>query len=162
MADQHTTRQEAGQDSRFLLTEERGWTTEEIEDQESKERQGPFVQSHKIERQIMYRRMGDLSLSRDQPLRLPCRLWIDNGDDELWIRPGEKETVYHQKRGEGYLIDYPTTNYNKCYTCMDHRKCDESLCMACRFTCYYCESEEGPLRVREKRLAKRVTELNRK
>jgi len=127
MTDQRTTRQ--GPDMRYLLNEERGGTTRGYKDEESQEQEEPIVQSHKIERQIKYRRIRELSMGRDQP---PCRPWADNGDEELWVRPGEKETEYHQKRVDKFYIKFPTNDYNACYTCMDHRKCDDYLCMARR------------------------------
>jgi len=170
MADQHTTGQGAGRETdptynkdhmEGLLprhTEEQGSEIGEKEDSDMEELQKPFMQTHKIERQIKSRLIRELSMSRDERLQLPCCSWSDNGDDELWIRPGKKETIYHSKRVKGYLIDYSMNNLNNCYTCMDHRKCDDHLCMARRLSSYYCKSEEGPLPVREKQLAKGVVE----
>jgi len=107
MATQHTARQGAGPDMRFLLNEERGETARGRKDGKTDELPELFRQSKKIERQIKYRRLRELSMSRDQPLRLPCRPWSDNGDEELWVRPGEMETRYHQKRLDQFYIEYP-------------------------------------------------------
>jgi len=51
-----------------------------------------------IRRQIRYRRARELSMSRDQPPRLPCRPWYDNEKEFRWLRTGETEKEYHQKR----------------------------------------------------------------
>jgi len=144
---------------RFLLNEARGWTTPEDRVEENQEPEEPFVQSHKMEWQIKYRRIWELSMGRDEPPCLPCRPWCDNGNEYLWNRPGEGETPYHQPRVDRRLIPTLDIPYcYVCYTCMDHRKCVGLVCPARVLSCYYCNSEKGPLRVREQRRAKRVAE----
>jgi len=118
----------------------------------------PVIYTKKVERQIKYRRIRELSMSRDQAPRLPCRPWYDNGNKEEWLRTGEAVKEYNQKQVGWYEVDYPIKNLEDCLTCMDHRKCDDHLCMACRVSCYYCNSEEIPFRVRAKKLAKRIAE----
>jgi len=115
-----------------------------------------------IGRQIKYRRARELSMSRDQPPRLLCRPWYDNGNEIMYLAVGEAEKEYHQKRLKYYEIDYPAFHGDDCLTCMDHRKCNDHLCRARRVSCYYCNTKEGPLRVRAKQLAKRIAERPRR
>jgi len=53
----------------------------------------PFkaVMVRKMEQQIWYRKRRDESLNRDQPPRLPCRPWTNNGDEHDW----EEQRSYH-------------------------------------------------------------------
>jgi len=118
----------------------------------------PKKVTEQIARQLKYRRARELSMSRDQPPRLPCRPWYDNGDERMYLADGEAEKDYHQKRLKYYEIDYPAFHGDDCLTCMDHRQCNDHLCRARRASCYYCNTKEGPLRVRAKRLAKRIAE----
>jgi len=89
-----------------------------------------------IGRQIKYRRARELSMSRDQPPRLPCRPWYDNGDEIMWLAVGEVEKEYHRKRLKYYEIDYPAFHGDDCLTCIDHRKCNDHLCRARQVSCY--------------------------
>jgi len=113
----------------------------------------------KMDRQIRYRLRRDLSLSRDQPPRLPCRPWYDNGDEHT----REEQRPYHQPRVEQERIrpkNY-ARNIDVCYTCTNHRYCVGPVCEARVLTCSYCESEEGPLRVRyNKEMAARAKKIN--
>jgi len=118
----------------------------------------PKEVTEQIARQIKYRRARELSMSRDQPPRLPCRPWYNNGNERMYIHVGETEREYHQKRLKYYEIDYPAFHGDDCLTCMDHRKCNDHLCKARRVSCYYCNTKEGPLLVRAKKLAKRIAE----
>jgi len=118
----------------------------------------PMVYTKKVAGQQKYRWIRELSMSRDNPPRLPCRPWYDNGSTEMWLNTGEVVKEYHKKRVEYYEIDFPISYLEDCLTCMDHRKCDDHLCMARRVSCYFYESEEGPPRVRAKKLAKRIAE----
>jgi len=122
----------------------------------------PIVCTKQVAQQQKYRRARELSMSQDQPSRLPCRPWYDNGNTEMWLNTWEAVKEYHQQRVSWYEIDYPIDNLENCLTCMDHRKCDDYLCMARRVSCYFCNSEEGPLQVRAKKLVKRVAERPRR
>jgi len=103
----------------------------------------------KMDRQVRYRQRRDASLSRDTPLRRPCRPWFNNGNEHEW----EDQREYLQPREPQEEIDprHDETNETVCYTCTDHRSCTGPVCGARVLTCMHCESEEGPLRVREKR-----------
>jgi len=120
--------------------------------------EAPKRVTDQIGRQIKYRRARELSMSRDQPPRLPCRPWYDNGNERMYLAVGEAERDYHQKRLKYYEIDYPAFHGDDCLTCMDHRLCNGHLCKARRVSCYYCNTKEGPLQVRSKRLAKRLAD----
>jgi len=101
----------------------------------------------RFDRQVRYRKRRDESLNRDQPPRLPCRPWYNNGDEYDW----EDTRQYHQPRVYQEEIDPKNhmENEDMCYTCMNHRFCTGPVCEARVLTCRHCESEEGPLRVRE-------------
>jgi len=109
----------------------------------------PYVDEmvRKGDRQDRYRLKRDASLSRDEPPRLPCRPWFNNGDEYDW----EDTRRYYQPRVYQEEIDpkHDTVNEDTCYTCMNHRLCRGPVCEATVLTCSYCESEKGPLRVRQ-------------
>jgi len=109
----------------------------------------PYVDEmvRKYDRQVQYRLRRDESLSRDDPPRLPCRPWYNNGDENDW----EDVRRYHQPRVYQEEIDpkHDTANEDTCYTCMDHRLCTGPVCEATVLRCTYCHSEKGPLRVRQ-------------
>jgi len=113
-----------------------------------------------VTRQINYRRRREASLARDTPPRLPCRPFHENGIlTEYDIRNHDQTIQYHQQR-----IDDTTPRrktMDNCYTCVNHRLCDKYLCKATRLTCFYCESDQGPLRVREQTRIKREQEKQR-
>jgi len=110
----------------------------------------PYV-NRKFERQKRYRRRREISLSRDQPPRLPCRPFFDNGDKYMSVDPEEEPRTYHQPRVEQSLIPPKggALDIDVCYTCTNHRFCVGPICEARVVSCYYCNSEKGPLRVRE-------------
>jgi len=113
----------------------------------------------KMDRQIRYRLRRDASLSRDQPPRFPCRPWYDNGDEQS----GKETRRYQQPRVTQNEIDpkNDAQNVDVCHTCTNHRYCTGPVCEARVLTCAYCESEEGPLRVRyNKKMAARAKKLN--
>jgi len=101
----------------------------------------------KMDRQVRYRKRGDDSLSKDQPPRLPCHTWFNNGDEYEW----EDERKYRQPRVQQNEIDpkHDAANVDVCYTCLNHRSCTGPVCEARILTCCYCESEEGSLGVRQ-------------
>jgi len=101
----------------------------------------------KMDRQVRYRKRRDDSLSRDELPRLPCRPYYNNGDEYEW----EDQRLYSQPRVFQEEIDpkHEAANTDVCYTCTDHRLCTGPVCEARVLTCGYCESEEGPLRVRQ-------------
>jgi len=146
-------------DERYLISMQEGMTREELY-KDIPETSEPMTYTHEVARQQKYRRIRQLSqMSRDQPPRLPCRPWCDNGDEYLWTCPGRKKTPYQQPRVDQRRIKpYSGPECHVCYTCMDHRLCIGPICPASAFTCFFCRSKEGPLRVRAKRLAKRVVE----
>jgi len=113
---------------------------------------------------MKYRQIRELSMSRDTPPRLPCRPWCDIRDKYLWTRPGEGETPHHQPRVDQRLIETPSNLLDSymCYTCTDHRKCVGPVCTARVLTCFFCNSEQGPLCVRDNKLAMRVADRPRK
>jgi len=145
MADHNKTQQRTTPDERYLLSLEQGITNNETEVADNNDDHELIVHTPKIARQIKYRLRREISMSRDNPPRLPCRPWFDNGNEDLWLRPGEAMKEYHQERVKYYEIDYPANNHQNCYTCVGHRRCDNHLSMARRLTCFFCESEEGPL-----------------
>jgi len=109
----------------------------------------PFFETmvRKMDRQVRYRLRRDASLSRDEPPRLPCRPWFNNGDEYEW----DDVRMYNQPRVSQAEIDpkHAAANVDVCYTCMDHRFCTGPVCEARVLTCTYCDSEKGPLRVRQ-------------
>jgi len=112
----------------------------------------PKVYTKKIARQIKYRRLREESLARDLPPRLPCRPFYLNGQLTAYEeRTYDWSVQYHQGRLE--QLPTPENNLDNCHTCTNHRNCNKDLCNARRLTCYYCESDKGPLRVRAKRAA---------
>jgi len=148
-----------GADERYLICLQQGEQTPEQRYKDIPESDEPITYPLKIARQIKYRRIRELSMSRDQPPWLPCRPWCDNGDQYLWTSPGRAETTYQQPRvdqSQTQTFDLPASFM--CYTCMDHWLCLGPICPARVISCYYCESKEGPLRVRAKKLAKRIAD----
>jgi len=138
---------------------ERGWAIREREDEANMDPNAKNVLPKKITRQINYRRRREASLARDSPPRLPCRPFYENGPlTDYDERNYDQTTLYHQKR-----IDDLTQRrtLDDCYTCVNHRYCDQYLCKATRLTCFYCDSEQGPLRVREQTKMKREQEKQR-
>jgi len=114
----------------------------------------------KITRQINYRRRREASLARDTPPRLPCRPFHENGPlTDYDIRNFDQTIQYHQQRIDD--ITPRNKTLDNCYTCVNHRFCDQYLCKATRLTCFYCESEQGPLKVREQTRMKREQEKQR-
>jgi len=123
----------------------------------------PMRYTEKVRQQQNYRRIREESMSRDQPPRLPCRPYSDNGDEYLWTCPGQPIKEYQQPRVDQRKIRATTLPpIDVCYTCMDHRLCLGPVCPARVLTCFYCESKEGPLRVRAKKLAKKIAERPRR
>jgi len=119
----------------------------------------PMIYTEKVRRQQKYRRIREESMSRDQPPRLLCRPYSDKGDGYLWKCPGQPDKQYQQPRVDQSKIqtkELPAIEV--CYTCMNHRLCLGPVCPALVLTCFYCESKEGPLRVRAKKLATRIAE----
>jgi len=113
----------------------------------------------KYDRQIRCRLRRDLSLSRDQPPRLPCHPWYNNCDEHAW----EETRRYHQPRVTQKEIEpkNDAQNVDVCYTCTNHRYCTGPVCEARVLTCAHCESEEGPLRVQyNKKMAARTKKLD--
>jgi len=111
-------------------------------------------------RQINYRRRREASLARDTPPRLPCRPFQENGPLTAYdIRNLDQTIQYHQKRIDD--ITPRSKTLDNCYTCVNHRLCDQHLCKATRLTCFYCESEEGPLKIREQTRMKREQDKQR-
>jgi len=148
-----------GPDELYLLSLQQDKETRDRElYKDNPDNEEPRIYTKEVGRQIKYRRARELSMSRDQPPRLPCRSCYDNSNKEEWLGIGEAVKEYQQKRVDWYELDYPINNLENCLTCMDHRKCDDHLCMARRVSCYFCNSEKGPLRVRAKRLARRIAE----
>jgi len=98
------------------------------------------------QRKARYRLKRDASLSRDDPPRLPCRPWCNNGDEYDW----EDTRLYHQPRVYQEEIDpkHHMKIEDICYTCMNHRLCRGPVCEARVIRCTHCDSEKGPLRVR--------------
>jgi len=98
------------------------------------------------ERAVRYRLKRDASLSRDNPPRLPCRPYENNGEQYGY----EDTRSYHQPRVCQEEMDpkWDTKNEDTCYTCMNHRLCKGPVCEATVMRCAYCDSEKGPLRVR--------------
>jgi len=82
----------------------------------------------KMDRQVRYRLRRDASLSRDQPPRLPCRPWFNNGDEHEW----EDQRKYHQTRVSQEEIEpkHDAQNVDVCYTCTNHRFCTGPVCEA--------------------------------
>jgi len=74
-------------DERYMTYLLQGLTNIQIYEIENKDRKKqeeipnstPYV-NKTFERQMRYRRRREISLSRDQPPRLPCRPFYDNGD----------------------------------------------------------------------------------
>jgi len=79
--------------------------------------------------------------------RLPGRPCCNNGDEHDW----EDTRRYHQPRVYQEEIDPKNDKANEdmCYTCLNHRLCTGPVCEARVMTCAYCDSDEGPLRVRQ-------------
>jgi len=92
-----------------------------------------------------YRLKRDSSLSRDNPPRLPCRPWYNNGDEYDY----EDTRQYHQLRVYQEEIDpkHHMDNEDVCYTCINHRLCTGPVCEARVIRCTHCDSEKGPLRI---------------
>jgi len=148
-----------GADERYLICLQQGEQTPEQRYKDIPESDEPITYPLKIARQIKYRRIRELSMSRDQPPWLPCRPWWDNGDQYLWTCPGSPETLHQQPRVDQHRIEsFDLPDSYVCYTCMDHRMCVGPICPARVISCFYCNSKEGPLRVRAKKLAKRVAD----
>jgi len=115
----------------------------------------------KMDRQVRYRLRREASLSWDEPSRLPCRPLYDNGDE----RSEEETRQYQQPRVTQDEIDpkHEAENVDVCYTCTNHRFCTGPVCEARVLTCTYCESVEGPLRVRyNRKVAARAKKLDLK
>jgi len=72
----------------------------------------------KMNRQVRYRLRREASLSRDEPPRLPCRPWYDNGDE----RSEEETRQYQQPRVTQDEINpkNEAENVDVCYTCTNH------------------------------------------
>jgi len=93
MADNNNTQIRTTPDKRYLLSLEQGMTNNEIEATDDNNGHELIVHTPKIARQIKYRLRREISMSRDNPPRLPCRPWFNNGDEDLWLRPRGKEGV---------------------------------------------------------------------
>jgi len=158
MTNQRSTVQTANM--RYLISLQQEDKTRQQLYKEIPDTNEPMIHTHKVARQMKYRRIRELSMSRDQPPRLPVRPWCDNGDEYLWTCPGKGETPYQQPRVDQRRIETPfnVPDTYVCYTCMDHRMCLGPICPPRVLSCYFCNSKEGPLRVRAKKLAKRVAD----
>jgi len=145
-------------DERHMALLLQGLTQIQIYDMKNKNREKqeeilystPYV-NKTFERQRRYRRRREISLSHDQSPRLPCRPFYDNGDEYMWVEPEEEQRTYHQPRVDQGLIPPKggALDVDVCYTCTNHRYCVGPICEARVVSCYYCNSEKGPLRVRE-------------
>jgi len=134
--------------------EERGWAIREREAESEMDSQELRKLPKQTERQIKYRRLREQSLSRDNPPRLPCRPFYENGEKtEYSGRNYDSTTKYDQERVDE--LPTQTGTLDDCHTCINYHNCGEDLCRARRLTCYYCRSDEGPLRVRAKRRERR-------
>jgi len=144
-------------DERYMAYLIQGLTAIQIYDIEHENRDkeedipnsNPYVDK-KLDRQKRYRKRREISLSRDNPPRLPCRPYFDNGDEYMSVDPDEEPRTYHQPRVDQSLIPPRggVLAIDKCYTCTNHRYCVGPVCEARVVSCYYCNSQKGPLRVR--------------
>jgi len=91
----------------------------------------PMLYTEKVGRQQKCRRIRNESMSRDQPPRLPCRPYSDNGDEYFWTCSGQPEKQYQQPRVDQSKMESPKLpTIDVCYTCMDHRLCLGPICPA--------------------------------
>jgi len=98
------------------------------------------------DRRIRYRLRRDASLSRDEPTRLPCRPYYNNGDMHEWddTRLYQQPRVYQEEMDPKHHLE----NRDTCYTCTNHRLCLGPVCEATASQCEFCDSEQGPYRIR--------------
>jgi len=115
--------------------EERGWAIREREEEAEREPNEPIILPKKISGQINYRRSREASLAKDPPPRLLCRPFYQDGRlTDYEEHNFDQTTQYHQKR----IDDLPSRSrtLEDCYTCVNHRYCDQYLCKARRLTCF--------------------------
>jgi len=144
-------------DSLFV---ERIWARLEREAEAEMDPNETKVLPKKVTRQINYRRRREASLARDTPPRLPCRPFHQNGILTDYEERNFDQTIqYHQKRLDS--LPSRSKTLDNCYTCVNHRLCDHYLCKATQLTFFYCDSDQGPIKIREQTRMKQEQEKQR-